>query len=356
MDTSSFLNKLKSMKTKIYPSLTPTLKITTQTKSVKRRIWKRFYLQTKNEDQISIFKGRESTTQHPQKLKEIVSAEWLHQNLSKPNLVILDASLASTATGKQFEQSDVTIPNARPFDLKNNFHDPSSPYPNTVPNPQQFEAECRKLGINQNSEIVVFDNAGVYTSPRVWWLFRVMGHHKIAVLDGGLLLWIQKGFPSEPKQLRSFETGNFKTHYNKDLVISFEQIKQNTTQNKFLVVDARSEGRFNGTDSEPRKQLKSGSIPNSVNIPYQDVLENGKFKSKDDLKQLFETKCNSQKQLVFSCGSGLTACTVMLASTIAYENGLKVFDGSWTEWAERNNLKNLDANESLRWFLNQPQT
>ncbi|MEY8848775.1 sulfurtransferase [Psychroserpens sp. XS_ASV72] len=272
-------------------------------------------------------------------MKDIVSTKWLNQNLDHPNLIILDASIASNASGKVFEKSESTIPNARRFDLKNVFSDTSSVFPNTIPNPHIFERECQKLGINQDSEIVVFDANGMYSSPRAWWLFHVMGHENIAVLDGGLPKWIQNGFRTEQSHLTKFETGNFKANFNKDLLISFEQVSQNIIKKDFLIVDARSKGRFNGTEQEPRKHLKSGHIPNSVNIPHQDVLSDGMFKSKDELKVLFKHKCHGEKKLVFSCGSGLTACIVLLACRIGYTNTSKLYDGSWTEWAERNDLK-----------------
>ncbi|WP_321309338.1 sulfurtransferase [Marinifilum fragile] len=274
-------------------------------------------------------------------MKKIVSAEWLHKNLSNPKLIILDASIESNASGKEFEKFEQTIPLARRFDLKNVFLDKTCPFPNTIPRPQEFELECRKLGINNDSEIVVFDNNGVYSSPRVWWLFNVMGHQKISVLNGGLPNWIKHGFRTEKEHIKTYGVGNFKVKFDKTLIVDFEQMVNNTIDKKFTTVDARSESRFNGTGKEPRKHLKSGKIKNSINIPYQDVLQDGKYKSKSELNKLFEEKCKDEKELVFSCGSGISACIVMLACQIGYVNSLKVYDGSWTEWAERNNLKTL---------------
>ena len=264
-------------------------------------------------------------------MKKIVSTTWLHQNMDRPNLIILDASTAFNGT---------TIPHARLFDLEHVFLDASSSFPNTVPQAQKFEFECQKIGIDQDSEIVVFDNKGIYTSPRVWWLFQLMGHKNIAVLDGGLPDWIKNDFATATEHLKPRKKGNFKTNYNEDLMVTFDQIKKNVDQQKFTVVDARSAGRFSGTAPEPRKQLKSGHIPNSVNIPYVEVLENGKFKSADAIKKLFQSKIRNPQELVFSCGSGITASIILLAGAIGYENNLKLYDGSWTEWATLNNLTN----------------
>ena len=274
-------------------------------------------------------------------MKEIVSTEWLNQNLDKPNLIILDASIQTSANGKEFEKFDRTIPNARRFDLQKVFLDKNSTFPNTIPDPEEFELESKKLGINEDSEIIVFDNNGIYSSPRVWWLFNVMGHQKISVLDGGLPNWIENGFRTVKKHTESFEIGDFKVKFDKTLVVDFEQVVNNSREKKFTIIDARSKSRFNGVGKEPRKHLKSGKIKYSINIPYQEVLQNGKFKSKSELNALFDDKCSAEKELVFSCGSGMTACIVMLACQIGYVNSSKVYDGSWTEWAERNNLKNV---------------
>ncbi|NKI33034.1 sulfurtransferase [Croceivirga thetidis] len=271
-------------------------------------------------------------------MKEIVSTDWLNQNLDNPDLIILDASIAASASGKAFETFDQTIPNARRFDIKNVFSDATSAFPNTVPKPEDFERDCQKLGINQNSKIVVFDTNGVYSSPRAWWLFKVMGHNEVAVLDGGLPNWIDEGHPTVKNHLTEFYEGDFKAQYDENQVVTFEQVGANVKHPDFLVVDARSEGRFKGTAPEPRKHLQSGKIEHSVNIPFQDVLTDGKFKSTEELNAIFQEKCEGEQNLVFSCGSGLTACIVMLASRLGHGPSIKIYDGSWTEWAERNEL------------------
>lgn len=265
-------------------------------------------------------------------MNELVSVEWLHQNLNHPGLIVLDANLATESTSQ-------TLPNARYFDLKGKFSDKKSPLPNTLPSEEQFEWEAQKLGINQSSEIVVFDNRGIYSSTRVWWLFKTMGHEKVSVLNGGFPEWLNKGFPTENREIKTYESGNFKANFQKELIKSYEEVVENIQQETFTIIDARSEGRFQGTEPEPRKHLKSGHIPNSVNIPFASVLEDGKFKSEVELQELFESKEIDNKELVFSCGSGLTACIVMFASELVKPKGKFLFDGSWTEWAERQGLR-----------------
>lgn len=265
------------------------------------------------------------------------SAKELHEQLAEPDLVLLDAGLSSTAEGHTADLT-TTIPGARYFDLKKHFSDPYSPFPNTLPPPEQFEAECRKLGINKTSRIVVFDNLGVYSSPRVWWMFKVMGHDEISVLDGGLPEWINSGFPIIKRMPETWEAGDFVADFQPRLVLSYEEMLQNVASRNFLVVDARSRGRFSGTEPEPRKHLQSGHIPRSVNLPYQDVLRDGKFRPAEELRAMFEKACSAPEELVFSCGSGLTACIIMLAGEIGFRESKRIYDGSWTEWAERQNL------------------
>lgn len=271
-------------------------------------------------------------------MQEIVSVEWLSQHLTDPDLLLLDASLPATAAGTIAHDQTNTIAGARFFDLKNCFSDHDSPFPNTLPSAQQFETECRKLGINNASKIVVFDNRGIYSSPRVWWMFKIMGHQAVSVLDGGLPEWVAHGLPVAINVTESDELGDFTAALQPQFAKSYQNVLDNLTTPEFCVVDARSAGRFAGSEPEPRKHLKSGSIPNSVNIPYPDVLANGMFKSAAELKTLFEQKCPNAGNLVFSCGSGLTACIVMLACEIGHRESRFVYDGSWSEWAERQGL------------------
>lgn len=272
-------------------------------------------------------------------MNEVVSVDWLNQHIKDENLILLDASFPKIGGDQNSNSEKITIPGSRFFDLKGNFSDTSSPFPNTIPSEDQFELESKKLGINQDSRLIVFDNKGIYSSPRVWWMFKVMGHHKVSVLDGGLPEWINKGFSTCKRDIKSYEFGNFKPQLHTNFVKRYEDILNNIMSNTYTIVDARSKGKFNGTEKEPRPSLKSGNIPNSVNIPFKEVLENGKFKSLSQLKNIFNAKCSDSKDLIFTCGSGLTACIILLASELAYKKSRFVYDGSWTEWAEKQNLK-----------------
>ncbi|WP_047420084.1 sulfurtransferase [Cellulophaga sp. Hel_I_12] len=271
-------------------------------------------------------------------MEPVVTSKWLYKHINDPDLLILDASLADPISGEISKFADKCIPGARFFDLKNNFSDKKSPYPNMLPKPEDFQRACRKLGINASSKLIIYDNLGVYSSPRVWWMFKAMGHSNVAVLDGGLPDWIANGYPIEAiHNIKKITPGTFEAHYKKALVVDFEMITSNINEQKALVVDARSEGRFKGTAPEPRAELKSGHIPNSVNIPYETVLENGKFKKASDLALIFDKELYAEQPLIFSCGSGLTACIILLASELVLSNQKAVYDGSWTEWTQKMN-------------------
>ena len=265
----------------------------------------------------------------------IVSSEWLKDNINDPDLILLDASQQTNINGSSSKFSQLQIPGARSIDLNGDFSDKSTHLPNMLPTPEQFEKAARNIGINNSSKIVVYDNLGVYTSPRVWWMFKAMGHENIAVLNGGLPDWIAKGYATELKKQMSYPYGDFSASLNSNAVKSFTCVQNNIEQKEYLLVDARSSGRFNGTSPEPREGILSGHIPNSVNLPFESVLDNGKFKSKDELITIFDKAKIDERPLIFSCGSGITACILLLASEIIGNKGNSVFDGSWTEWAEK---------------------
>lgn len=258
----------------------------------------------------------------------LVTAQWLSTHLNDPDLVVLDASQPSNSIEPK------SIPGARVFDLKNNFSDTRSKFPNTFPSVEHFENESRGLGINKNSNIVVYDNRGIYFSPRAWWMFKVMGHDNVAVLDGGLPEWEKQGCKTEARKNKEYAFGNFTTSVLSNVVKDFDFVVKNIEQEESLVIDARSAGRFKGTAPEPRAGLRSGHIPKSINIPYETLLENGMFKGQKELLKIFKAATIEKEPLVFSCGSGVTACIVLLATElVGLTNEKSVFDGSWTEWA-----------------------
>lgn len=167
-------------------------------------------------------------------------------------------------------------------------------------------------------------------------MFLAMGHKDVAVLNGGLPEWIKKGCEVEDRKVETtIKKGDFVASFNNEMVVGFTTVLENSKKETLVLIDARSQGRFNGTEPEPRKDLRSGSIPNSANIPFVDVLENGKFKSESELSVVFKDLVKETRPLIFSCGSGITACITLLASTLVLDKKNSVYDGSWTEWAQR---------------------
>ena len=266
--------------------------------------------------------------------KPLVSVEWLRHNLEAPNLIILDASIQKVGEVKSEPQliARTQIKDARFCDVKMKFSDLSSEFPNTMPVPSEFSASARQLGINKNSAIVVYDDLGIYSSPRVWWMFKAMGHTNIAVLNGGLPEWKKQGMPVEKNKIYKGERGDFIADYKPHLMSDYKDVLNSIKIESMRVIDARSENRFNGTEPEPREGLRSGHIPNSTNLPYTELIKNGKMIAKEKVLENFSKFDAMQDRLVFTCGSGITACILALGAEIAGLQNNAIYDGSWTEW------------------------
>lgn len=262
----------------------------------------------------------------------MVSVDWLHDHLAASNLVILDATMDRVSESGSNELADIQIPKARFFDIKNLFSDLSSPFPNAVPSEEKFTKESQLLGINTDSAIIVYDTNGIYSSARAWWLFKAFGHNNVAVLDGGLPEWINANYKVEPKKPYKVSKGNFKGKYNSQFFKFFDDVIKAKDDKKHMILDARSADRFFGRVKEPREGLRSGHISNSISLPYTELLFENKLKPKEELISIFKRLINDQKNLIFSCGSGITACILALGAEIAGQKNLSVYDGSWTEY------------------------
>lgn len=272
------------------------------------------------------------------KSEYIVSVEWLNSNIDNEKIVVLDASLKPITSKDENGDKNVVIPKTRKFDLKQVFCDKSSPFDHTLPDTVDFIKEMRFLGISDDSIIVVYDNQGIYSSPRAWFMIKSMGHKEIYVLNGGLPEWINKGFRIIEYAKELYPKGNFSNRLNKQYFYFCDStmVLNNIDNDQFKIIDARSERRFLGLELEPRPTLKSGHIPNSKNLPFEKVLNNGKFKDIQELKNIFSDNINKNNTLVFSCGSGVTSCITALAAQISGHNKVLVFDGSWSEWGDPN--------------------
>ena len=271
--------------------------------------------------------------------KPLVSVNWLHQNIEATNLIVLNGTLPKVTLQKeQAKINDSQITNAHFFDIKKVFSIQGAQFPNTALEPKDFESKARALGINKDSCIVVYDEHGIYSAPRVWWLFKTMGYENVAVLDGGLPAWKKAGYTVEEKQEHSVDTGNFIANYNSNLLIHSTAVLNSLNDSTKQLLDARSSARFYTTEPEPRAEIRSGHIPNSKSLPYSSLLSGLELKSKKELQTLFKEVSSENKELIFSCGSGITACVLALGATIAGYEKLAVYDGSWTEWGSLQRL------------------
>ena len=269
----------------------------------------------------------------------VVSTKWLSENINHPDLIILDASIKKpNAEVSSNEYANIRIKNARFFDIENSFSDKSSPLPHMMPSPEVFTAEAQKIGVNQNSVIVIYDNLGVYSSPRAWWMFRAMGHEHVAILNGGIPAWRKANLACEPITSLTIPNGNFQAKYQPQLISDLKQVSEAMKDGGTLILDARSEGRFTGKAPEPREGLRGGHIPNSINLPFEKVIKDGKLLPRKELKEIFDNLNLKDEKLIFTCGSGVTACIIALASEQVRLNQKSIYDGSWSEWGQFRDL------------------
>ncbi len=261
----------------------------------------------------------------------IVSVQWLAENLSAENLILFDASMKPIVPiPDAVPETPAYIPGSLRFDFDDVLCDHNTSLPHMMPSPEFFTDEMQKLGVNGGSAIVVYDKVNVYSSPRAWWMFRAMGHKQVAVLDGGLPAWIQAGHATVPTLVTPKQRGDFASRPQGGLFVDSKYVTQALADSAFSVIDGRSAGRFKGQDPEPRTGLRGGHMPSAVNIPHMNVLDNGLMLSKPKLQAIFEK--HKDKKMIFSCGSGVTACVVALAAEQVGYKDLAVYDGSWSEW------------------------
>ena len=266
--------------------------------------------------------------------KTLVSTQWLAAHLKDPDLRVLDASwyLPGSERDPFVEYQRAHIPGARFFDL-DDVSDHRSDLPHMVPPVEKFMSRMRAIGVGDGHQIVVYDGSGLFSAPRVWWLFKLMGQMDIAVLDGGFPKWQAEGHPVEdlPPILRD---RHMMVRRQNQMVKDVTQVSAASKLGESEIVDARSPGRFYGKDPEPRPGLRAGHIPGSKNVFYKDLLKaDDTMKSPDEMRQVFlEAGVDLDKPVITSCGSGVTAAILSLGLTRMGKTDHSLYDGSWTEW------------------------
>ena len=270
----------------------------------------------------------------------LVSTEWLAAHLKDPDLRILDASwyMPADARDTRSEYNDAHIPGARFFDI-DEISDHRSELPHMVPPVEKFMSRMRAMGVGDGHQVVVYDTAGIFSAPRVWWLFRLMGKTEVAVLDGGLPKWKAEGRPIEDLPPIIRDRHMTVTRQNQ-MVRDVTQVARAAKLRDHTIIDARAAERFAGTVPEPREGLRAGRIPGSQNVFFKDLLKpDGTLKDAPAIQDLFAASgADLTKPIITTCGSGITAAILSLALERIGVREHALYDGSWTEWGMYDDL------------------
>jgi thiosulfate/3-mercaptopyruvate sulfurtransferase len=265
-------------------------------------------------------------------MRNLVSTDWLQSQFENQtqDLVVLDASWHLPTAGRsakaEFLQS--RIPTAQFFDIDAlSARDTSLPH--MLPNPEDFASDVGKLGVSNSAQVICYDTVGLFSAARCWWMFKIFGHDKVAVLDGGLKKWLAEGRSVENTLPLQPQTKIFTSRFHGDMVANMQNAEKAAQ-----IADARSPTRFRGEEAEPRPGVKPGHIPGARNVHYASLLNaDGTLRPHTELAKRFtDSGIDTSKQVVTSCGSGVTAAILSLALTELGAKNHQLYDGSWTEW------------------------
>jgi thiosulfate/3-mercaptopyruvate sulfurtransferase len=264
-------------------------------------------------------------------MESLVTTDWLEQHLGEPDLVVVDATTHMPATGRKGRQEylEAHVPGARFLDIEE-LSDRSNPAPHMLPSGEEFARSMQDLGIGSGDRIVVYDNSSLRTAARGWFMLRHFGARHVAILDGGFQKWVAEGRTVESGQPQP-RHGQFEPRDNRGEVVTKQQLLSGLDER---LLDARGRARFEGSEPDPRAGVAPGHIPGARNLPYAALYNaDGTFKAADEIRQLFEQAgMGAGEPFIASCGSGVTANSLIFAAHLLGNDATKLYDGSWSEW------------------------
>jgi thiosulfate/3-mercaptopyruvate sulfurtransferase len=276
-------------------------------------------------------------------MNPLVTPSWLAGRLQDPSTIVLDATLPPVGvtppvdTRSRYLESH--IPGALFFDIEE-LSDHFTTLPHMLPTPENFSHTMSALGVSDDSTIIVYEQQGVFSAPRAWWMLRTFGAQHVYILDGGLRAWIASGLPTDsgpPTESGAVPRSptTFHARLQREAVVSLSQLKEQLAKHQ-QILDARSAARFNGTAPEPRPGLSSGHMPGATNIPFTELVEDGRLKSAEKLREYFATKnVDLHQPITTTCGSGVTAAVIALSLEVVGAQNVALYDGSWAEYAQQ---------------------
>jgi thiosulfate/3-mercaptopyruvate sulfurtransferase len=270
-------------------------------------------------------------------MNPLVSPSWLAARLSDPNTVILDATLPPVGVTPPVDTRSRYLtrhlPGAVFFDI-DELSDHATTLPHMLQTSEEFSRNMSALGVSSEMTAVIYEQEGVFSAPRAWWMLRTYGMENVFILDGGLRAWIEAGLPTESGPVQR-APALFHAHFHADAVKDFSDIQQLIASHA-QILDARSAARFSGSAPEPRPGISSGHMPGATNVPFTELVENGHLKSTEKLRALFAAKgVDLSRPITTSCGSGVTASVIALALEVSGANSVTLYDGSWAEYAQQ---------------------
>ena len=269
-------------------------------------------------------------------MKKLMEQHGKKKNLKNKEIKVIDATwhMPSSELNAFEIFKEKHIPGSIYIDLEE-ISDPNSELPHMMPNEDFFSKKISSLGIENSNHLVIYDMYGMFSAARIWFMFKAFGHEKISILNGGFPAWINSNGEIS-NQIEKIKETKYKATLNKSLVVDYQYVLENISKKKHQIIDARSPGRFLGIDQEPRPDMKSGHIPNSKNLFFNDLIDQNSKKiiEKNKIEDLLKSSdIDKEKDIIWTCGSGVTACILKFAIELVSENkNIKIYDGSWSEW------------------------